>query len=81
VGEAGDDRTLFLGLRERRATIELLAKLRGELDERAVVNVLALPEWMSVRQALLHALDPFPQARIAVGDALAELEASNGHSG
>jgi hypothetical protein len=82
VEKAGDDRTLFLGLRERRATIELLAKLRGELDERAVVNVLALPEWLSVREVLLAALAPYPDARVAVGEAMAQLEGgSNGHGG
>jgi hypothetical protein len=77
VEKAGDDRAYFAGMRERRATIELLAKLRGELDERAVINVLALPEWLAVREALLRALDPFPQARIAVGDAMAQLEEAN----
>jgi hypothetical protein len=73
----GDLRPAASLMRVSLTAIELLAKLRGELDERAVINVLALPEWLAVREALLIALDPFPQARIAVGEALAQVEGAN----
>src|SRR5262249_44706212 len=49
---AGDYRTALAGVREARGTLELLARLRGELDERAVVNVLLAPDWLAVRAAL-----------------------------
>ena len=46
---AGDLRTALSGIREARGNVELLAKLRGELDERPVVNVLVSPEWLELR--------------------------------
>ena len=58
--------------------IELQAKLLGDLDERPVVNVLAAPEWLTVRTALLSALAAYPEARIAVAERLVALEAGDG---
>jgi hypothetical protein len=61
------------GAREIRALLELQARLTGELDERPVtqvVNLMASPEWMSVQTTILRALMPYPEARIAVADAL-----------
>lgn len=57
--------------------IALQAKLIGELDERPVVNVLIAPEWLAVRSAMLDALRAFPEARIAVADRLAAIEAGH----
>ena len=54
--------------------IELLAELLGELDERTQVNVLvASPEWLALRLAILRALEPYPQARLAVVEALKDV--------
>jgi hypothetical protein len=60
---------------------ELLAKLLGELNDAPQVNVLVAPEWVAVRTTLLSALGPFPEARVAVANALQALEVSNGHRG
>jgi hypothetical protein len=49
---------------------ELLAKLLGELDERPQVNVLVMPEWLTLRTRLLAALLPYPEARLALSEAL-----------
>ncbi len=54
--------------------VELTAKLVGELDERPQVNVLLAPEWLAVRAALLAALRPYPEARVAVAARLAAME-------
>jgi len=51
--------------------IELQAKLLGDLDERPVVNVLLSPEWAQLRGQLVAALQPFPDARVAVAAVLA----------
>jgi len=51
--------------------IELQAKLLGDLDERPVVNVLVTPEWQQLRGQLVAALQPFPEARVAVAAVLA----------
>lgn len=73
---AGDLRTALGAIREARGTLELLAKLTGDLDERPVVNVLVTPQWAATRMALLAALQPYPDARVAVAGALLVLEAS-----
>lgn len=79
--EAGDLRTAAAAVnaatgasREVRGCLELLAKLRGELDERPQVNIVLSPQWHLVRAALLEALLPYPQARAAVASRLMSLE-------
>ncbi len=68
---AGDLRAATSAIREARECLALLARLMGELDDRAQVNILvASPEWVSVRSRLLVALEPYPQARMAVCEAL-----------
>lgn len=59
-----------------QSSLELLAKLAGQLDERPQLNVILAPEWQRVRRALLEALLPFPQARTAVAASLASMEAA-----
>ncbi len=75
AAETSKDGRLALGaIREARSNLELLAKLTGELDERAQVNILLAPEWVSVRTILLAALSPYPDARLAVAAALGDGE-------
>ena len=50
--------------------IELQAKLLGQIQDGATVNVAVLPEWHGIRQAVLDALQPYPEARLAVVRAL-----------
>ncbi len=50
--------------------IELQAKLLGQIQDTTTVNVAVLPEWHAVRQTVLEALRPFPEARLAVAKAL-----------
>jgi hypothetical protein len=73
--QAGDYRTALLGIREARGCLELLAKLQGQLDERPQINILILPEWERVRGAMIAALAPYPEARIAVAAALRGIDA------
>ncbi len=54
--------------------IELQAKLLGDIDDRPQINVLLMPEWITVRAVLIAALGPFPEARAAVASRLLELE-------
>ena len=75
---AGDYRTALAGVREARGCLELLAELEGELDRRPVVNLLVVPEWLTVRRALLAALATYPEARVAVANRLMTLEAGDG---
>jgi hypothetical protein len=71
--EAGELRTALSAIREARGNLELLAKLLGDLDERPVTNVLVSAEWVTVRTAMMEALSPYPQARLAVAERLSGL--------
>ena len=46
--------------------VELQAKLLGELDERAAVNVTLSPQWLELRAVIVGALETHPEARKAV---------------
>ena len=52
--------------------IELQAKLLGDLDDRPVVNVLVTPEWVALRGRIVAALAPYPKARLALAEVLAD---------
>ena len=75
VERAGDARTFFAGMREARACLALLAELRGELDRRPTLTLIASPEWLEVRGVILTALTPYPEARLAVAARLSQLDA------
>lgn len=57
---------------EIRKTLESLAKLRGQLDERPVVNLAVVPEFRAMTSRLLDALLPYPEARFAAAKALVD---------
>jgi hypothetical protein len=79
AAEADGRPTVALGaLRELRGVVELLGRLSGELDERPITNVLSVvrsEDWQRLRGGMLSALEPFPEARIAVAARLQELQA------
>ncbi len=76
---ARDYKTALQSIREARGCIELLAELTQQLDRRPVVNILLTPEWWRVKAAMLEALEPFPEARVAVAERLWELEDGRGN--
>lgn len=64
-------KTAALAARECRNNLELVGRVAGELrGEGAQVNVVASPEWVTLRVAILGALGPYPEARAAVARAL-----------
>jgi len=65
--ESGDLRAATGAIREARSVIELLAKLTGQIDDQPEVNIVVSPQWLTIRGAILEALEPFPEARVAVG--------------
>ncbi len=67
---AGDLRTALTAIREARGNLELLARLLGELQEGATINVLISPEWLSLRLVIVQALSAYPEAHRAVLGAL-----------
>ena len=54
--------------------LELEARLLGDLIEnQTTINIAVLPEWLTVRAAILDALVPHPVARVAVAERLPTL--------
>jgi len=63
----GKDSTLLRAVDRIHKQIELQARLLGEIQEaQTTVNVAVLPEWHGIRQVVIEALNPFPEARLAV---------------
>lgn len=50
--------------------IELQARLIDLLSDGGTINVIVSPQWISLRTAILVALEPHPAARLAVAAAL-----------
>src|SRR5215212_7597728 len=59
--QAGDIRTALAGVREARATLELLLEIEQRIDRRPTVSLLVTPEWLATRSTLLEALRPYPE--------------------
>jgi thioredoxin-like negative regulator of GroEL len=69
---AGDLKTALQGIGQLRGTLELLAKLMGELRDSTTVTVTLAtnPEWLAVRTVIFRTLEPFPDARLSLAAAL-----------
>ena len=72
-----EDRKSLVGganiAREIRSALELVARLRGELDMRPVnvaFNVMASEEFAEVLSTIIGTLEPWPEARVAIADKL-----------
>lgn len=72
AAEEGGRLHLSLGaIRELRGIVELLARIIGELDEQPVhqtLNLFTSPEYLEFRTTALKALEPFPEARVALAE-------------
>lgn len=75
--ESQEWRTYLAAIAELREQVKLLAQVSGKLQEIQInntqVNVLIAPV---VQQAIVGALEPYPEAKLAVAKVLGELEAS-----
>jgi hypothetical protein len=62
--------------------LEIQAKLQGDLAQEGTVNIWLNEEWGGIRKLLLDTLRPYPEARMAVAQALLALEneATSGRS-
>jgi len=68
--ESGDLKTALLGIREARGCLELLAKVEGKLNDRPQINILINPEWIQLRTLIINSLEPYPEAKEAIINAL-----------
>ncbi len=72
--EASEDlRTAVSAIREARGCVELLGKLAGQLKDAPTINLVLSAEWLTVQAAVLTALEPHPDARLAVAGALGNI--------
>lgn len=72
--EAKNLNAAVAAVRELRGITELYAKITGELQAQTVNNIIIMPEWVRLRDAILYALEPYPEARLAVIAAVGRLE-------
>jgi hypothetical protein len=72
--KSDDLRTAIQGIGQLARIVEVMAKIRGEIDSRPVINVVISPEWIAIRSVLLTTLRPFPEACVALAPRLDELE-------
>lgn len=61
--------------------LELQAKLLGDIDKPTQVNIYVSPEWRGIRDRIVLALLPYPDARFAVAQELSQLESGNASIG
>lgn len=57
-------------LREVREQIKLLAELEGRLAAQPQITIVNNPEWVELRTLIITALEPYPDAKAAVVDAI-----------
>ena len=75
-----DRRSALSAIREARGCLELYGKLAGQIPEGPTVNIVMSPEWQALQAFILQALDPYPDARLAVADALASPKLESLHA-
>jgi hypothetical protein len=77
--KAENDEVALKAVARLERLVELEARLMGELQDAApVVNITVSGEWLTIQQVIVHALDPYPEAKLAVAGALDTLQAA-GH--
>lgn len=68
---SGDNRVRLAAVREARETARILLEVAGELDNGTTVTVINNPQWVAIRTVVLHALEPYPEAKARLVEALA----------
>ncbi len=68
--------TALAAIRECRGNLELLGRVTKELETAPTFNLTLNPEYLEARAIIVQALEPFPDARQAVSDALASHDGS-----
>ncbi len=61
-------------IKEARASLELMAKITGDLKVGNTYNITYSPQWTNLRQVLVNVLEPYPDIAGKVVSALEEAE-------
>ena len=70
--EAGRNNVAISAIREARATLELIARITGEL--KTGINITIAPEWINLRMLIVNAVQPFPEAHRALLEAIRDVD-------
>lgn len=71
MAEANGDIEMALKAVDRALRcVELSSKVRGIINDQPQINILVNPQWIELRTLIIKALAPFPEARLAVVNAL-----------
>jgi hypothetical protein len=68
--ETHDHRIALAAIREARSNLELIGEVTKELDRTPTLNLHLNPEWIELRTVIVAALDPHPDARESVLQAI-----------
>jgi hypothetical protein len=68
----------FRGISEMRRNLELIGEVTKELNRTPTLNLSMNPEYIAVRTAIVQAVEPYPEVREAISQAMLELEEGNG---
>jgi hypothetical protein len=74
--KGNQSRLALFAIRELRESLKLYGQASGELKDGPTVQILNVqtdPGWITARQALMRALAPYPEARLAVVGAFRQL--------
>ena len=80
AAEENDYGTALRGIKEARSCLELLARLRGELEaqrEAEVITIDQIEGWDEIQEEILEAVKPYPEAREALRQALIKFVEEN----
>ena len=77
-GEKPDRRLALSAMGEIRKQSELWAELQGDLDRGTHIELHQSAEWANVREIIFQALQPYPEAKVAVARALFALGGADG---
>ena len=69
----GDRKTALLALNTEIKQLELNAKLTGQLNESPQVSILMQPEFVKLKQIIIKTLEPYPDARLKLSEALTDV--------
>ncbi len=68
--DSSNSRTVLAAIREQRGNLELAARVAKLISDAPVVNILNNPQFLQLQQVVVDALEPYPEARLSVADAL-----------
>ncbi|MFA5408540.1 MAG: hypothetical protein WC343_07185 [Bacilli bacterium] len=67
---AGDLKTALLGIREARGCLETCLRAEGQIKDGPQITIINNPEWIELRTLIIASLDPYPEAKAAMVNAI-----------